>query len=73
MLAKLEDHLKEHIRNVIKNHKKGSNIAKHAWEMDHIIVEVIDSCNYRTCKTLESWHTTIITNSDNNSKLDVTT
>ncbi len=27
---------KEHIRNV-KNHKEGSNIAKHAWDMDHIM------------------------------------
>ncbi len=26
---------KEHIRNV-KKHKEGSNIAKHAWDMDHI-------------------------------------
>ncbi len=38
--------------------------------MDHIIDfengKVID--NYRTHKTLESWHTAIITNSDNNSK-----
>jgi hypothetical protein len=31
--------------------------------------KVIDSGNYRTRKTLESWHTAIITNSDNiNSK-----
>ena len=41
--------------------------------MDHIIdfenEKVIDSGNYRTRKTLESWHTAIITNSDNNSKL----
>ena len=62
---------KEHIRNV-KNHKKGSNIAKHAWDMDHIIDfengKVIDIGNYRTRKTLESWHTAIITNSVNNSK-----
>ncbi len=40
--------------------------------MDHIIDfengKVIDIGNYRTCKTLESWHTAIITNSDNNSK-----
>ncbi len=48
---------KEHIRNV-KNHKKGSSIAKHAWDMDHIIDfengKVIDIGNYRTRKTLES-------------------
>jgi hypothetical protein len=42
-------------------------------DMDHIIDfhngKVIDSGNYRTCKPLESWHTAIITNSDNiNSK-----
>ena len=30
--------------------------------------KVIDSGNYRTRKTLESWHTAVITNSDNNSK-----
>ena len=30
--------------------------------------KVIDSGNYRTRKTLESWHTALITNSDNNSK-----
>ena len=41
--------------------------------------KVIDIGNYRTRKTLESWHTAIITNSDNNSKplprqsLDATT
>jgi hypothetical protein len=55
-----------------KNYKKGSNIAKHAWDMQHAIDFengiVIDSGNYRTRKTLESWHTAIITNSDNNSK-----
>jgi hypothetical protein len=59
-------------RNV-KNYRKGSNIAKHAWDIHHIIDfdngKVIDSGNYRTHKTLESWHTAIITNSDNNSKL----
>ena len=62
---------KKHIRNV-KSSKKGSNIAKHAWDMDHIIDfdngKVIDRGNYRTRKTLESWHTAIIANSDNNSK-----
>lgn len=62
---------KEHIRNV-KNCKKGSNIAKHAWDNDNRIDfenwEVIDSGSYRARKTLESWHTATITNSDNNSK-----
>ena len=52
--------------------KKGSNIAKHAWYYDQKIDfengKVVDSGNYRTRKTLESWHTATITNSDNNSK-----
>ena len=47
-------------------------IAKHAWDYDHKIDfengKVIDSGNYRTRKTSESWHTAIITNLDNNSK-----
>ena len=30
--------------------------------------KVIDSGNYQTRKTLESWQTAIIANSDNNSK-----
>ena len=62
---------KEQIRN-IKNFKKGSNIAKHARDYNHKIDfengKIIDNGNYRTRKTLESWHTAIITNSDNNSK-----
>ena len=45
----------------------------HAWDYDHKIDfengKVIDSGNYRTRKTLESWQKTIITNSDNNSTL----
>ena len=59
------------IKNV-KNCKKGSNIFNHAWDYDHIIDfengKVIDSGNYRTRKTLESWQATLITNSDINSK-----
>ena len=62
---------KEDIRNV-KYCKKGSNIAKHAWDHNHKIDfengKVIDSGNYRTRKTSEYWHTAVITNSDNNSK-----
>ena len=54
---------------VAKTVKKGSNIAKHAWDYDHKIDfengKLIDSGNYRTRKTLESWHTATITNSDN--------
>ena len=46
--------------------------AKHAWDHDHKIDfengKLIDSGNYRTRKTLESWRTAIITNSDNISK-----
>ena len=60
----------EHVRNV-KNHKTGSNVAKHAWTYDHRIdienAEVIDKGNFRTQKTLESWHTALTTDADNNS------
>ena len=46
--------------------------AENAWDYGHKIDfengKVIDSGNYWTRKTLESWHTAIITNSDNNSK-----
>ena len=76
MLVKQEDLSKLGKRNILEM-QKGSNIAKHAW--DEIIItkltlsvfengKVIDSGNYRTRKTLESWHTALITNSDNNSK-----
>ena len=37
-------------------------------EIDFNNGKVIDSGNYRTRKTLESWHTAVITNFDNNSK-----
>ncbi len=62
---------KEHMRNV-KQLKDGSNIAKHAWTFDHKIdfgsSKIIDKGNYRHRLTLESWHTAITTNADNNSK-----
>ena len=62
----------EHLRNV-KLCKKGSNVAKHAWTYDHVIdfsnSIVIDSGSYRTRKTLESWHTAVRNNADNNSML----
>ena len=62
---------KEHVRNV-KQFKDGSNIAKHAWSNDHKIdfenSKIIDKGNYRHRSTLESWHTAITTNADNNSK-----
>ena len=49
---------------------KGSNIANHAWKNDHTIDfengKVIDRGNFRIRKTLESWHTTITNEVDNN-------
>ena len=61
----------EHIRNV-KQPKNGSNIAKHAWDNEHIIdfnnVQVIDKGNFPRCLMLESWHTVKDRNADNNSK-----
>ena len=61
----------EHIRNV-KQNTAASNIAKHSWTNDHVINfedgQVIDRGNYCTRKTLESWHTAITAESDNNSK-----
>ena len=66
-----ETRRKEHIRNVKRN-KAGSNIASHAWSHDHKIDfedgKVIDKGSYRKRKTLESWHTARIPESDNNSK-----
>ena len=73
MLVKQGDLSKREKRNIrsVKNCKEGSSIAKHAWDPDHRIDfnngKVIDSGNYRIRKTLESWHTAVITNSDNNS------
>ena len=62
---------KEHIRNT-KVFKNGSNIASHAWLEGHTIdfenARVIDKGNSRVRKTLESWHTAITSESDNNSK-----
>ena len=59
----------EHLRNV-EHCKKGSNVAKHAWIYNYIIdftnFIVIDSGSHRTRKTLESWHTTVTNNADNN-------
>ena len=61
----------EHIRNV-KKHNSGSNIAKHAWDNDHVIdfdnAKVIDIGIFRNRLTLESWHTAKDSNADNNSK-----
>ena len=62
---------KEHIRNV-KYCNKGSNVANHAWMNDHQIdfenARVIDKGNYRVRKTLESWHTAMTTEADNNAR-----
>ena len=61
----------EHVRNV-KQHKDGSNIAKHSWDHDHIINfdngKVIDKGKFRSRLTLESWHTAKDKNADNNWK-----
>ena len=61
---------KEHIRNV-KTAAKGSRIANHAWSHDHVIdfnnASIIDKGSSRIRKFLESWHTTITPNADNNS------
>ncbi len=50
----------EHIRNV-KQFKDGSNIAEHAWTLEHKIdfgsSKIIDKGNYRHRLTRESWHT----------------
>ena len=66
-----ETRKKEHIRNVT-NYAPGSNIASHAWNNGHKIGfdngKIIDKGNYRTRKTLESWHTEISKDADNNSK-----
>ena len=61
---------KEHLRNV-KTAAKGSRIANHAWSHDHSIdfnnASVIDKGSFRTRKTLESWHSMVTPNADNNS------
>ena len=50
----------------------GPNIAKHAGDNGPVIdfdqAQVIDKGNYRTRKTLESWHTGKTKEADNNSK-----
>ena len=62
---------KEHTRNV-KTVPKGSRIANHAWSHGHVIdfnnaSWTIDKGSSRIRKFLESWHTTITPNADNNS------
>ena len=67
----LQTRKKEHIRNV-KYCNKGSNVANHAWMNDHQIdfknARVIDKGDYRVRKTLESWHTAMTTEADNNAR-----
>jgi hypothetical protein len=59
------------VKNVEK-HKAGSNIANHAWSYDIKIDfnnrKIIDKANYSRRDTLESWHTALTANADNNSK-----
>ena len=61
---------KKHIRNV-KTAAKGSRIANPAWSHNHVIdfnnASIIDKGNFRIRKFLESWHTSITPNADNNS------
>ena len=49
-----------------------SNVANHAWMNDHQInfknARVIDKGDYRVRKTLESWHTAMTTEADNNAR-----
>ena len=65
---------REHIRNT-KVFKSGSNVASHAWLEGHTIdfenARVIDRGNSRVRKSLESWHTAITSQADNNAKLNV--
>ena len=63
---------KEHMRNV-KHCTEGSNVAKHAWTFNHVIdfnnSKIIDKANYRSRKTLKSWHRAKTVGADNNSCL----
>ena len=62
---------KEHIRNT-KDLKSGSNIASHAWLEGHTIdfenTRVIDRGNSHVRKTLESWHTAILSSCQDNTR-----
>ena len=61
---------KEHIRKV-NTAAKGSKIANRAWSHNHVIdfnnVLIINKGNFTIRKFLESWHTLITPNVDNNS------
>ena len=73
---KQEGVLKQEKMNILyskcscKQSAAGSNVLQHSWANDHTINsedgQVIDRGNYRTRKTLESWHTAITAESDNN-------
>ena len=56
----------------VNKHNSGSNVAKHAWDNDHVTdldnAKVIDIGNFRSRLTLEPWHTAKDRNADNNSK-----
>ena len=55
----------------MNNQTKGSNIVNHTWQnlsIDFGNAYVINKCNYRVQKTLESWHTAKMVDADNNSK-----
>ena len=67
----LQTRKKKHIRN-IKNCHKGSNISNHSWSNNRLIdfdnAIVIDKGGYRIRKTLESWHTAMTNEAENNIK-----
>ena len=71
-IAKLRLYTAIGIYERVKKCKVGSNIAKHAWDNDHAIdfanCKVIDRANFRHRGTLESWHTAMTINADNNAK-----
>ena len=56
----------------MKSYTRGSNIAKHAWSLDHSFdlknSQVIDEGSSYIRKTLESWYTASIDHADNNSR-----
>ena len=74
MSGKRGEALQQEIKNIrnVKNYSQGLNIINHAWTKDHIIDfengKVIDKGNYRNRRTLESRHTALANETDNNSK-----
>ena len=55
-----------------KNCSKGPNISNNAWSNNHSVdfrnAAVIDKDDYHVCKTLESWHTAMTRDTENNFK-----